>query len=297
MADDAIVEHHLDTAEDFLAALRPGSAFWKGDPGPWVFRGHADSNWLLVPSENRRASLAPYFGLKYQGEGAYCLPEAADLGAVMVEFVHALDRAGYHVPGVGRFTIEEIAEKVKSGRPDAHTHELVALAQHQGLPTYMLDWTQHGTTAAYFAASDTAHVKGDETGDIEVWALNTSIAPDRSQSTYGFLHGYAASFHVSSPLRAGNTNLQAQGGVFTFTTHLNVTGELQPIDAIVRAMGEENPRWVRPVMHRFRLPLREAGRVLWLLAFEPVSAGTLFPGLGGVVRDVRDRRRSSLRKR
>jgi hypothetical protein len=107
--------------------------------------------------------------------------------------------------------------------------------------------------------------------------------------------GYIDKLHValflSAPLRSGNPNLQAQGGIFTHTTVApSASRALLSADEIIRAMADTNA-WPRPVMYRFLLPQREAGRLLWLLSFDPVSGGTLFPGLGGVVRDVRDRAR------
>lgn len=288
MADDAIVRHHpFETAADFLAALRPGHPLWGDDPGTWVFRGHADSRWLLLPSENRRASLAPYFGTKYRGVDPYCTPDPADLGALAVRFVHALNRAGYPVPGVGRFTIEEIAEKVKAGRPSAHVHELIALAQHHGLPTYMLDWSRHSNVAAYFAASETVHLPGELTGEIEVWALNSEVGAE--WLSHGSIGGDRVRLHLSAPPRVGNANLHAQSGLFTYGIYPAAAG-LRTADEMARAMALVN-KVPFPVMHRLRLPQSQAGAVLRLLSFEPVTGGTLFPGVGGVVRDVRDRAR------
>jgi hypothetical protein len=43
-------------AEDLLAALRPASPLWGPNPWRWVFRGHADASWQLLPSVNGQAS-------------------------------------------------------------------------------------------------------------------------------------------------------------------------------------------------------------------------------------------------
>jgi hypothetical protein len=239
-------------------------------------------------------ALGAYFGTKYEGDGTYCRPDPADLGAVLVQFARALDRAGYQVPGTPLLTIEQVVASVESGRPEASdsgTHELIALAQHYGLPTYLLDWTRHAAIAAYFAASDTANLPGELDGELEVWALNTFVVTEKSHNPYGLIDGIPIGLDVSSPLRAGNPNLHAQGGVFTFTKNQDGTVSLRSADEVVCATAERNPSWALPVMHRFRLPQREAGRLLWLLTFEPVTGGALFPGLSGVVRDVRDGRR------
>jgi hypothetical protein len=286
MADNPIVEHTFAEAEDFLAALRPSADLWKADPGAWVFRGHADSTWRLLPSQNRRASLERYFGPKYRGDGLYCNPDASDLGKLMVEFVYALDRAGHRVPGPDRFKMEEIAEKVAAGMPDGLTHELVALAQHNDLPTYLLDWTRHAATAAYFAASETANLRGELEGEIEVWGLKRDMIEGASA---GQIDGHGVRLHVSTPPLRGNANLHAQGGLFTYSIH-RPDRDAPAADDVVRAMASANVFPV-PVMHRLRLPQKRAGGLLYLLSHDPVTGGSLFPGYGGVARDVRDRMR------
>jgi FRG domain len=291
---DAVLEHSFERAEDFLAALRPSDHRWSADPRYWVYRGHADSRWLLLPSQNRRLALASYFGPKYRAEGdghplynrLYCQPDPADLGALMEKFVYALDRAGHVVPGTSRFTIERIAEKVRAGQPDGDAHEVVALAQHHELPTYMLDWTRHSNFAAYFAASETAKLPGDLTGKIEVWALNT-IVGEMSRPT-AQIGGNPVRLWFSMPPRGGNPNLHAQSGLFTYPSFLpGKDGPMYPADEIVRAMTQASG-FAGTVIHRLTLPQSEAGQVLHLLSYEPVTGASLFPGVGGVVRDVRD---------
>src|SRR5690349_359689 len=36
--------------EHFIEALRPNSELWEGEPKAWIFRGHANSAWELLPS-------------------------------------------------------------------------------------------------------------------------------------------------------------------------------------------------------------------------------------------------------
>jgi hypothetical protein len=129
----------------------------------------------------------------------------------------------------------------------------------------------------------------DAFGVLEVWALNRCVDTMKAGSSPGLIDGSPVSLNFSSPLRAGNQNLHAQGGVFTYPT-IQHSGALRPADEIISAMAEKNPGWARPVMHRFRLTQFQAHRLLWLLSFEPVTGATLFPGYSGVVRDVRDRR-------
>ena len=96
-----------------------------------------------------------------------------------------------------------------------------------------------------------------------------------------------------TPLSAGNQNLHAQGGVFTFVgTPIDLqtpTSTLVrlPTDGVVVAIAGAN-EIVDPMMYRLSVPRSEAGPLLQWLTHERVTGSAFFPGLDGVVRFVRD---------
>src|SRR4051812_44056199 len=65
-ASSAVVEHgfihcrSFNRAAQFLRALSPLASTWQSDPSDWVFRGHGDSRWRLLPSCCRRACWQPF---------------------------------------------------------------------------------------------------------------------------------------------------------------------------------------------------------------------------------------------
>lgn len=115
-------------------------------------------------------------------------------------------------------------------------------------------------------------------------------------------HVLAPPIYRASASRAGNPNLHAQAGQFTYTpitiAELNAPIDRDPFDNvvgnIVRAVPQEKLGFVRsdewPVMRRLSLPITQAPRLLRLLAYEEVSGSKLFPGYGGVALALRERK-------
>jgi len=84
----------------------------------WIFRGHAKANWDLVPKAGRP---------KFSGHEA--------------DLFEAWKGSAF----------EHIASQVTS------EWELLAIAQHHGLATRLLDWTTNPLNAAYFSVREPGH--------------------------------------------------------------------------------------------------------------------------------------------
>lgn len=83
--------------------------------------------------------------------------------------------------------------------PFLNVSSMMALAQHHGIPTSLLDWTDNPLIAAYFAAEDLSTTESDQR--IAVWALNSSSKD--------------IPIRLFRPFRNQLTYLQAQRGLFT----------------------------------------------------------------------------------
>jgi len=292
--DEVVKEVSYDSAERFLDALRSTAEPWRSRPGAWIFRGHADAQWKLVPSLNRRAHLRKFLPdvPEPTKDELYWEPTYGDALGLLNDFKGALDRAGFPVPGAQATAHASFVEERYIF--DAQTQELAALAQHHGIPTWLVDWTRYGTIAAYFAASDVVHAPAAD-GLLAVWALNTVDGESPSARMSLFDERVHVLSIVESP-RAGNPNLHAQAGLFTFGRKFAMTPAysdkvaLVSVDELVAASAEEHDLKV-PLFYKYTLPRSEAGALLKWLAHEPISGASLFPGLDGVARDVRDRRR------
>lgn len=138
--------------------------------------------------------------------------------------------------------------------------QLVALGQHYGLPTRLLDWTESPYTAAFFAYNSTA-LWGQADQQIVIWVLDTEH-PIWS-SHYGV--------QIVDVPSVGNRRIRNQSGKFTLlqTPHLT-------LEEYVAATGEDGD----PLL-RFVLPANEYRRVLSDLDAMSIHHGTVYPEVEG----------------
>jgi hypothetical protein len=88
--------------------------------GTWLFRGHGDASWELIPAIARQPSVSAY--------------RLADEKILFEEFVREAEH----------YVDAEACSEL----------EWLALAHHHGLPTRLLAWTANPLIAAWFAASE-----------------------------------------------------------------------------------------------------------------------------------------------
>jgi hypothetical protein len=192
-----IWEGRFRDANEFLRALDPSSALWKDAPDDWIFRGHGDSDWFLEPKAHRAEE---WKALARIGEAPFipsATPEGVRMskeGEVLQAFLEALEAAGIQVP---------FDYRMIGGVPGVGNEKPLALAQHYGLPTRLLDWTRHAAVAAYFACLRPAL----PAADLAVWALHGSYVSSNPTE--------AATCRVFQTSRYDNPNLHAQDGLFT----------------------------------------------------------------------------------
>jgi hypothetical protein len=296
----AVMHIKSSTAGELMDALNNRNALWIEKRKFWVFRGLGNDNYKLIPTALRPSAQLGYTHSPKNGI------QASNEGQVRAEFdrLHefywCVDAQGLPIPIEGNLlrtpgAFDELRGDIEKQWPCDKLLPLLALAQHYGVATRLLDWTDNPLIAAYFAAK--RHMASQKTASpplrnkiLGIWALNLDwIIHDAFPSS-----GTKMAVYVVTAPRASNPYLHAQSGVFTTEIldrkdqHKRGKPDVKTVDEIVEARWKKlNCR--KPVMIHFTLPSGEAAKLLRLLQREGIDAATLYPGYQGVADALEER--------
>jgi len=280
-----IKEFRAATASEFWDLLCPEQLLFP-DPCQLLYRGQADASWKLEPSLLRPGNNpATLFGEDTVTSERQILAEIVFLE----KFVEHCDSVGLKIPNDSAdFRDRYLNRNNPSGSdrflmncslwPPEVLFELMALAQHHGLPTRLLDWSRRSYIAAYFAAADALAVKynyRDGEGDkyFAVWILNIE------------LRGLFRELTVVKVPGGNNANIAAQAGAFTLLRQHGRRGELLEGTMLIDEylLGQA----VCPLI-RVTAPVTEAPAVISLCAKYGVSAASVYPDYYGAAKAAMD---------
>lgn len=296
------------SASEFLEALSPIGPYFMdaARSDTWLFRGQGNDR-PLVPSVFRQDDEGNYLwrrslqvGRDLSDFGQFLLAER-DL---VLRFFQIADKRGLVLPDDSqemRTRIEKIMSKsgdemISSGAESSWEYtdhgvldqaSLVALAQHYGIPTRLLDWSRLPYVAAFFAAESAFKRMNDASPDARfvVWAF-----------LFPLLSKYDADAHEKAPVRvitapsATNSNLKAQQGVFTLVKLHDAIedGTYLSLDKILERYAEQNDTQTEGYqLRKFTLPVSEADNVLRLLAKLDITPSVIYPGYQSIIDDLR----------
>ncbi|MHC1783993.1 MAG: FRG domain-containing protein [Anaerolineaceae bacterium] len=236
----------------FMSDLAPSSPAWHSQFSSWIFRGQRDSRWKLIPSVFRSEAW-----IHNQEEFKEQLDNFVQLRIELLDvqrFARLADRQGLPVPGYDYtwanddlFTEESIRAIMDAANqtkqiPLPDWYSLFGMAQHYGIRTRLLDWTESPKTACYFAANEMAeliHKKQKEANKyIAVWALNFQVFKFLSPNRY---KKRIISF---TPPWNSNPNLRAQKGLFTLILEPLTLHEHPKIITIEDFVNDEYERFI-----------------------------------------------------
>ena len=216
-----------------ISELFPNAAF---ERGVFLFRGVALAEWPLISTFDRWYSGRPREGKARASERLLALFQKEAEGADLPQ----------------AFWANEVAR--------------LALAQHNGVPTRLLDWTESPYIAAFFAFAAIAH-SSEPPQNVAVWCLD-SRSPVWSRE-FG-----AEILDVPS---YGNDRLRTQLGRFTL-----LRAPFDTLEEYVEHFNDERaPLW------QYRIPSRDVRVALADLDVMGINYSRIFPGLEGCARAAR----------
>lgn len=267
----------FETVEEFWEHLSPYGSFASQLVLPYLFRGQSDSEWTLTPKVYRSDILSRYkagmIGVlrDHPGQTAFEL-------MLLNGFLQHCDRQGLRIPEDG-LEFRDFMDFNRAMRvhgidnrawPQPRYHTLMALAQHHGVPTRLLDWSDSFLVACYFAVAGVLEDPKPGTR-MAIFAL--------TNDPFGVGEAYK---HIRVP-GATSANIAAQQGSFVLVNNTGSRGEDFSVDVslddLVTAPQE---------LYKFTLPVHQAPKVLQLCKRFGVSASTIFPGYDGAARATLD---------
>jgi hypothetical protein len=309
MSDVPLVQElSCETSVEFVNSISlQGPHFYRYHPhAHWIFRGHAKDSYVLLPAalrpESRPRMLQLYRRVGREPKDMRLLGGQIYVESTLLQdFLEMADKQGLPLPGdvsglvqslfMTRHTIDGHSAPEQDGAfaigwPARNLIPLIALAQHYGVPTRLLDWTYSPYVAAYFAALEAAQ-QSDSDVCLSVWALDVNHCAQLRLASLP--NGDEIPIVVSAP-HASNPNLHAQSGIFS----LQGVGSMRDGEATMNTPIDQIIRQIRfrvfptPVMFHFSVPASEAKKILWLLAKEGITKARLFPGYRGIVQGIEE---------
>lgn len=267
-----------DTLDEFWEYVSPIGKLFGIKGTPFIYRGQGNSAWKLIPKIFRSEVLEKYkVGIKAalkDHPGQFFFE-----WSLLDNFLKVCDARGLTIPNDSpdfrdyfsqdRITNLHGINTVKW--PEDRVIPLMALAQHHGMPTRLLDWTRNPYTACYFAAASSLELDYKSGDRIALFAFNQNAVSEVKEIRPVNVPG------------STSVNLSAQAATFILIDNFGSRRDLFIKDVSLESKLEVAHR---NYLKKITLPMSLAPDLLLRCERFGISAASLFPGYDGAARAV-----------
>jgi len=159
-------------------------------------------------------------------------------------------------------------------------HNLLSLAQHHGYPTPLLDWSESPYVAAYFALRGARRVDlHNDSNRCRVLAFDVDEFQQEAGGQFGALEVPFLSLHPARPGYRDNDRAMPQQSIFILSTAVDIERYIEFVENSLH----------KRLMTKIDLPMSESKTALSTLRSMGITEASLFPGLDGICKELRDR--------
>lgn len=283
-------------------------SYWQSN---WIFRGQANSDWQIAPTAWRDQTIIDLStGAVSDGNLHFIFMDGAFRTSVKMysatlksplanehlehqkqlliqayrelilinQFIEYGDRLGFKVsessiPNNDESGAEYLKHVESDGNSDIWLKSAIALAQHHGVPTRLIDWTYHPFVAAFFAIEEIIKILVDK------HSCKKKDLPNQRIAVYAINKKESKYIKTFTVRRSENNYLHSQHGLFTYDISAEKayaeTGKWISLNQSLSRFPKSEDEDSRHM--KLTLPALEAKDLLRLLYLENITGGHLKP--------------------
>ncbi len=279
----AIETINTSSVEEFWEYISPIGKFASKLRRP-IYRGQGNASWPLTPSVLRSDLIDKYLDSRHIAHHSETDFIILFEYLMIADFVNMCDQAGYDIPAesddfrrsIDFSTFADKHHRNASDWPSNKYYSILALAQHHGIPTRLLDWTYNPIVASYFATSQTLNMQNSE-HPLAVWIIDKE----------DILANSSKRIEIISVPGGTSKNLAAQKGCFMICRKEHgVTRNDKFLKGTYENLTNNTLDELNIKTYKITLPNNFAPELFKLCGKFHISSATLFPGIDGIARSV-----------
>ena len=287
--ENIIKEYTFNDFRTFIQSISYGGALYNNFYPGYIFRGESSDKFKLIPSALRECNkerITQLANVRY-ADPINNITLISSEYIILRDFFYSCDNENLYVPtcSLREHPIDDISVYFsKDTWLPRDLFEIAGLAQHYGLPTRLLDWSQNIYVSLYFAcvgAMKSLKTNSILDDHIVLWAINAKkIEEDKTI-------GKAIPMFFIRPSYHGNPNLGAQKGLFTLWEFVSFEQRnnifvATPLDVFL----QENAKDSSTLLYKLKLPIKFAPNLYCMLSRLGYHAANVFPGYQGVAQKM-----------